>query len=46
MNMNHKPDICLVTETLLFHILVPPRIEGFIDFQQYCQECRGGGVSL
>ena len=45
MNLNQKPDICLFTETWLSHILVPPRIEGFIDFHQYFQESRGG-VSL
>ena len=35
MKLNKKPDICLFTETWLSHRLVPPRIEGFIDFFQY-----------
>ena len=46
MNLNQKPDICFFTETWLTHKLVPPRYEGLIDFYQYCQERRGGGVSL
>ena len=46
MNLNQKPDICLLTETWLSHRLVPPRIEGFMDFHQYCQERRGRGVFL
>ena len=46
MNLNQKPDICLFTETWLSHRLVPPHIEGFIDFHQYSQEHRSGSVSL
>ena len=46
MNLNQKPDICLFTETWLSHGLVPSHIERFIDFHQYRQERRGGGVSL
>ena len=46
MNLNQKPDIGLFTENWLSHKLVPPRIEGFIDFYQYRQERRGRGVFL
>ena len=46
INLNHKSDIYLFTETWLSRRLVPPRIEGFIDFHQFRQERRGGGVSL
>ena len=44
MNLNQTPEICSFTEIWLSHRLVPLRIEGFIDFHQYRQERRNGGV--
>ena len=32
MNLNQTPDKCLFIETWLSQILIPPRIEGFVDF--------------
>ena len=46
MNLNQKADIYLFTEIWLSHRLVPPRIEGLINFHQYRQERGIGGVSL